>query len=75
MKKVTDYTIQELLDAGAKVDIYFHHCENLQEAHKKIKPLNIGELETDHLDGGKRVLANVKKSNGVSVAAFYNGGY
>lgn len=37
-KKTEDYTIKELLEMGAKVDVKFYRNGDLQKAYDKIKP-------------------------------------
>ncbi len=65
-------TVEEILNEGGDVNIYFHRCENLEEAKKKIAPYkHLGKVVQDDQDGVQWVQVDNGK---VKVTAFYKEG-
>lgn len=51
-RKTYDYTIGELIEMGAYINIHFHDSKNLQEAYNKVKPFtDISSIERKENDG------------------------
>jgi len=48
MDNVKDFTVNDVLESGAKVDITFYDCVDLQTAYDKLKPYrHLGKVERD----------------------------
>lgn len=48
MDNVKDFTVNDILESGAKVDITFYDCVDLQTAYDKLKPYrHLGKVERD----------------------------
>jgi len=67
-KKTEDYTIKELLEMGAKVDVYFFGNGNLQNAYDKVKPFtDLSSIEKNQSDNAVWVKV---KSEHIDVTSF-----
>lgn len=73
-KKTYDYTIGELIEMGADIDVHFHDNKNLQEAYNKVKPFtDISSIQRKEYDGSVWVAISndePEHENGVSIASF-----
>lgn len=68
MKKIKDYTIKELLEMGARVDISVHQSETMSEAMWKLNSVGIKEAEVKEVGTTKWLQKEEKR---LEVSSFY----
>lgn len=72
-KKTYDYTIGELIEMGADIDVHFHDNKNLQKAYDKVKPFtDVSSIERKEFKGSVWVsISNEFENNGsLSISSF-----
>lgn len=68
MEKIKDYTIKELFEMGARVDVSFHWNNTMHEAMEKLQSVGIEEAEAKEA-GSSKWLQKVEKK--LEVSSFY----
>lgn len=72
MKDIRDYTVGELLETGAKIEVKYHEVKDKEDAVKKVSVFGgLNRLETNSVENTHWVDATESSKENIDVTAFY----